>query len=224
VQQYALQRRGPQISTKLGTARSRLREFRQNLSNYFRKSQKTVVEIVPSPFGGSQLECAQLSSAPPVLTFPFQESVADSFSSMMDGATERMFRKNQLSQARPANGSAIFVHAGAGYHSTTNEHIHLGACDRYVDLVDKSDEPTTSSKVKISSWPPVVRRAWECESWKLEARLSTLLRQQSRFWKTRRSQTQDMAATWLLMALLSAMPQLLTTWAGVVLAAPLLVS
>lgn len=23
---------------------------------------------------------------------------------------------------------AIFVHAGAGYHSTTNEHIHLGAC------------------------------------------------------------------------------------------------
>jgi taspase (threonine aspartase 1) len=50
----------------------------------------------------------------------------------MDGATERMFRKSQLSQARPANVSAIFVHAGAGYHSTTNEHIHLGACDRSV--------------------------------------------------------------------------------------------
>lgn len=29
--------------------------------------------------------------------------------------------------AQPPIG-AIFVHAGAGYHSTTNEHIHLGAC------------------------------------------------------------------------------------------------
>lgn len=24
---------------------------------------------------------------------------------------------------------AIFVHAGAGYHSTQNEHIHLAACE-----------------------------------------------------------------------------------------------
>jgi taspase (threonine aspartase 1) len=151
MQPYALQRRGPQISTKLGTARSHLRKFRQNISNSFRKSQKTAVKIVPSPFGGSQLECAQLASAPPVLTFPFQESVADSFSSIMDGATERMFRKNQLSQAQPVNVSAIFVHAGAGYHSTTNEHIHLGACDRYVDLTNKSDEPMARSKAKISN-------------------------------------------------------------------------
>ncbi|KAN0119650.1 N-terminal nucleophile aminohydrolase [Hyaloscypha variabilis] len=47
----------------------------------------------------------------------------------MDGATERMFRRSESSQARPANVAAIFVHAGAGYHSNTNEHIHLGACD-----------------------------------------------------------------------------------------------
>jgi taspase, threonine aspartase, 1 len=50
----------------------------------------------------------------------------------MDGAAERMFRGSQRSTARANNVSAIFVHAGAGYHSTTNEHIHLGACDRYV--------------------------------------------------------------------------------------------
>jgi hypothetical protein len=134
MQQHALQIRYPQISTKLGTARNRLREFRQNILNSFRKSQKNTIEIIPSPFRGCQLECSQrLSSAPPVLLFPFQNSVADSFSSIMDGATERMFRKSQLSQAQPANVSAIFVHAGAGYHSTTNEHIHLGACDRYFD-------------------------------------------------------------------------------------------
>jgi taspase (threonine aspartase 1) len=150
MQQYAVQRREPQISTKLCTARNLLREFRQNLSNSFRKSQNNTVEIVPLPFRGSQLECLQLSSDPPVLTFPFQESVADSFSSMMDGATERMFRKSQLSQTRPTNVSAIFVHAGAGYHSTTNEHIHLGACDRYVARANKSDEPSSGLKTNIS--------------------------------------------------------------------------
>jgi taspase (threonine aspartase 1) len=140
MQQDAPQRRDSQISTKLGTARTRLREFRKNLSTPFRKSHEKVMEKVietpPSPSGTStsgsnQLECSQ-SSSPPLLIFPFQDSVADSFSSAMDGAAERMFRKSQLSQARPANVAAIFVHAGAGYHSTTNEHIHLGACDRFV--------------------------------------------------------------------------------------------
>ncbi len=128
MQQDALQSRDSQISTKLGR---RLREFRRNLSSSFRKSQKKSLEISPSPSGGSQLECS-LSSAPPVLMFPFQDSIADSFSSIMDGAAERMFRNSQLSQARPANVAAIFLHAGAGYHSTMNEHIHLGACDRFV--------------------------------------------------------------------------------------------
>ncbi|KUJ12233.1 N-terminal nucleophile aminohydrolase [Mollisia scopiformis] len=47
-----------------------------------------------------------------------------------DGATDKLFgRRKQVSPTRVANASAIFVHAGAGYHSTTNEHIHLSACD-----------------------------------------------------------------------------------------------
>ncbi|KAE8453160.1 hypothetical protein EG329_011227 [Mollisiaceae sp. DMI_Dod_QoI] len=46
----------------------------------------------------------------------------------MDGATEKLFRKH-VSPTQIANVSAIFVHAGAGYHSTTNEHMHLSACD-----------------------------------------------------------------------------------------------
>lgn len=32
----------------------------------------------------------------------------------------------------PVPVSAIFVHAGAGYHSTANEQIHLSACNRQV--------------------------------------------------------------------------------------------
>jgi len=50
----------------------------------------------------------------------------------MDGSNERRI-------AKPQTGpyvSAIFVHAGAGYHSTTNEHIHLGACNEYATYVN----------------------------------------------------------------------------------------
>lgn len=36
--------------------------------------------------------------------------------------------KNQKSNETPA----IFVHAGAGFHSTANEHVHLQACNEYV--------------------------------------------------------------------------------------------
>lgn len=54
----------------------------------------------------------------------------------MDGSTEKLFgRRSQVTPSRVANVSAIFVHAGAGYHSTTNEHIHLAACDKYVSTL-----------------------------------------------------------------------------------------
>ncbi|KFY43650.1 hypothetical protein V495_03864 [Pseudogymnoascus sp. VKM F-4514 (FW-929)] len=43
----------------------------------------------------------------------------------MDGTEEKRQRLNRQSHAPVA---AIFVHAGAGYHSTTNEQIHLSAC------------------------------------------------------------------------------------------------
>ncbi len=39
-----------------------------------------------------------------------------------DGSVERI-----LKRARPAT-AAIFIHAGAGYHSQANEKIHLEAC------------------------------------------------------------------------------------------------
>ena len=40
---------------------------------------------------------------------------------------------------------AIFVHAGAGYHSVQNEKIHLQACAEYVNIVRKSAKPTILS-------------------------------------------------------------------------------
>ncbi len=48
----------------------------------------------------------------------------------MDGSGEK--RTNIWGRQHHPPVGAIFVHAGAGYHSTTNEHIHLGACAEYV--------------------------------------------------------------------------------------------
>ena len=49
----------------------------------------------------------------------------------MEGSTlinDNMDGSSGWARRSPAPVGAIFVHAGAGYHSTTNEHIHLGAC------------------------------------------------------------------------------------------------
>lgn len=41
-----------------------------------------------------------------------------------DGALDRMLRLGQ----KPKQVPAIFIHAGAGFHSHQNEHVHLAAC------------------------------------------------------------------------------------------------
>lgn len=46
---------------------------------------------------------------------------------IMDGTAEKRGKSHKLKKQEPQI-SAIFVHAGAGYHSTTNEHLHLSAC------------------------------------------------------------------------------------------------
>ena len=164
MQQAALFRQDSQLSTKLGSARTRLRDFRKNLSTSFRKASKNTVETFSSPSQGDLPECSRLfSSGPPILTLPMEDSVAGSFSSIMDGATEKMFRKSQSSQARPANVAAVFVHAGAGYHSTTNEHIHLGACDRFV-IVTSCLQFASKLDRNLYAYFDVVQRAWQCES------------------------------------------------------------
>jgi hypothetical protein len=45
-----------------------------------------------------------------------------------DGALDRMLRLGQKQKGVPA----IFIHAGAGFHSHQNEHVHLEACVAYV--------------------------------------------------------------------------------------------
>jgi taspase (threonine aspartase 1) len=133
MQSSNLHRRNSHISSKIGSARDRFRQLRREVSNSFRKTTKSNVEIIPSPFLDQRKDWPALfQTAPPALLYPLVDSDIFQPNSVMDGAAERIFRRSQRSTARPNNVSAIFVHAGAGYHSTTNEHIHLGACDRYV--------------------------------------------------------------------------------------------
>ncbi|KAK4198483.1 nucleophile aminohydrolase [Triangularia verruculosa] len=42
-----------------------------------------------------------------------------------DGTADRVWRRGAR---QPQPGAAIFIHAGAGYHSVANEQVHLGAC------------------------------------------------------------------------------------------------
>lgn len=44
-----------------------------------------------------------------------------------DGTVDRIWKRSPRAPV-----AAIFIHAGAGYHSTTNEKVHLDACAEYV--------------------------------------------------------------------------------------------
>ncbi|KAM0130756.1 hypothetical protein ACHAO1_007708 [Botrytis cinerea] len=121
------------FANKFDIARERLRQLRReisNLSNPLRKFQKYNIEIIPSPFLDREIPW---SGSPPLIAqTPFYQNMqtnkkpAMSFDPAMDGSADT--RRTRAAQSQPCV-SAIFVHAGAGYHSTTNEHIHLGACN-----------------------------------------------------------------------------------------------
>ena len=126
------------ISTKLNSARTRLRQFsRDYLTTPFRRSQNQDINLTPSPSPSpspssntSTGQCSEPGQATPMSSSSTSSASDgnDNMNRVMDGTAERALRKSQQSQTRP-HISAIFVHAGAGYHSTTNEHIHLGACN-----------------------------------------------------------------------------------------------
>lgn len=60
------------------------------------------------------------------------------------------FHRGRLSR-KPTDCAAIFVHAGAGYHSITNETVHLQACEEYVSVqaIDNDHELTISSAARL---------------------------------------------------------------------------
>jgi taspase (threonine aspartase 1) len=115
-----------QLSTKIDIARERFRQFRRDFILSIGKSQQSKFEITTSPFFSNPDPWSifpPTSSKTPFYQ-PREMSSASSHRPVMDGPAE----PRRPRQPQPGV-SAIFVHAGAGYHSTTNEHIHLGACN-----------------------------------------------------------------------------------------------
>ncbi len=73
----------------------------------------------------------------------------DFFHPAGDGAVDRMWRSRQKST--PV--AAIFIHAGAGYHSTANEKLHLEVCNEYVSPVERN-----AAQYKLTCTGP---RVWQ---------------------------------------------------------------
>lgn len=123
------------ISIGLQSARERLRRLRHDLTINFRKADKDINLSIPLTVSDSIARSSKASQAPrsPIYTNTSCSSVSStsSLNPDMDGSAEKVRRTERVSRSKPGV-AAIFVHAGAGYHSTTNEHIHLGACSEYV--------------------------------------------------------------------------------------------
>lgn len=64
---------------------------------------------------------------PPSENFSRLEDLADHLNVTADGTVDR-FIKKRVAVPDERDTMAVFVHAGAGYHSLQNEHIHLTMC------------------------------------------------------------------------------------------------
>lgn len=107
------------LSKRLDHARTRFRIIRGRVHDHIKNTNTGLTHIITRPFPPPKEQRAlgyirRQASRPSTIL-----SVA------MDGTGER--RPGLSRQIHPPV-AAIFVHAGAGYHSTTNEQIHLGAC------------------------------------------------------------------------------------------------
>jgi len=132
MQEQNLQRRHSRsrVSNKIDSARKKIRGIRHEISAPFRRTQRINPETAPFCFANQTDPTARLSDNSPSPSRPLSQSTIPPL--VMDGPTDKLFGRSSQKSQGPTNVSAIFVHAGAGFHSTTNEHIHLGACNEYV--------------------------------------------------------------------------------------------
>lgn len=81
--------------------------------------------LTANPRLGRNFASSSTDGPLPSNAVPSPDSAA--FASATDGLTERLFRSKTKGPI-----AAIFIHAGAGFHSTVNEHVHLEACSECV--------------------------------------------------------------------------------------------
>lgn len=116
------------------TFKEKLRKVRRELAKSLRMDRLTEpqMDITPSPFrrdddyypaDGDNF----FSNSPPYRpSTPAFEDEMELTDPQLDGPVSIFSRRGRASGPPVA---AVFVHAGAGYHSTTNEQYHLGACN-----------------------------------------------------------------------------------------------
>lgn len=125
---------GPKKTTsRVKQARNQFRGLRHRLHDRIIREQCRLLAPTPSSSNlltspnnnisnGSFMMRPQ--STPPSDGDGYDDSTSTPLSDAMDGSGE----KRSIWSRSSTPVGAIFVHAGAGYHSTTNENIHLGAC------------------------------------------------------------------------------------------------
>jgi hypothetical protein len=118
------QRRHSHLQAQLDYVRDCFRQFGYTIQRQFRRPKDLFPnESIVNPY--INVACSSTLS-------PFPDSRCEGLEGMgpplpMDGTVEKKSRKMRNScMSQPV--SAIFVHAGAGYHSITNERSHLAAC------------------------------------------------------------------------------------------------
>ncbi|POS86621.1 hypothetical protein EPUL_000597 [Erysiphe pulchra] len=137
MRQSNLQGSDTDISTGLQAATHRFQNISQILLESVRKSQDWISNkndfLLHEALGVwvnlSWLSSSLTSSINYNSVSYLKEQQESGVSSVMDRTTERPSKKKKLPHGRSKNVSAIFVHAGAGFHSTLNEYSHLEACD-----------------------------------------------------------------------------------------------
>lgn len=118
-------------SIKIEQARDRLRILRARVCAHFANRSTNTAHINPSspPFFSPQRALLSTQSRLAGRTSTCQHVLPTQLSPIlsvaMDGSGETQSGWSRQSHHPVA---AIFIHAGAGYHSTTNERIHLSAC------------------------------------------------------------------------------------------------
>ncbi|RDL37322.1 N-terminal nucleophile aminohydrolases (Ntn hydrolases) [Venustampulla echinocandica] len=128
MQQDDRQHQHLRIPNRLRTACERLRRLRRYLSNPFRRPQKPEVIIVESLLVHPPDRWSSLTRTPNASLDRLSLVSIAANPTQVVGGDIRGTRPGDMADS-PLNVSAVFVHAGAGYHSNSNEHIHLSACN-----------------------------------------------------------------------------------------------
>jgi taspase, threonine aspartase, 1 len=122
------------LSKKLTETWKSVRKIPKSFYTPFGRIGRNKVEVLPSPFRSGDPTPFESDRNDPPLSSASMEQIgkmnreihgrsAISVGPAIDGTEDKRF-----GASLSASVAAIFVHAGAGYHSTTNEHIHLRAC------------------------------------------------------------------------------------------------